>query len=55
MFMDNFLKYYTLDVNEYRGYAKIIDSRTKKKYTIPLKIIYLFGITAAILYTIKKM
>ena len=55
MFIDKFLEYYKLDVNEYRGYAKIIDLRTNKKYTIPLKIISLFGLTAGILYIIKKL
>lgn len=55
MFIDEFVKYYSLDVNKYKGVIKIIDSRNNRKYNIPLKIISLFGITAAILYTIKKL
>ena len=55
MFIDKFLEYYKLDLNEYRGYAKIIDIRTNKKYIISLKIISLFGLTASILYIIKKL
>lgn len=39
MFIDNFLKFYKLDVDENRGYAKIIDTRTNKKYNIPKKIL----------------
>lgn len=55
MFIDKFVKYYKLDVNKYKGVVKIIDTRTNKKYNIPLKMISLLGLTAAILYMIKKL